>query len=173
MSLKLVSLCVLAFILAFADEFNCHSMHPKIFRLSPGSHSTIVIPGDDQNPERWLKSAKETLEQVLAKKRNNGLAKNVILFLGDGMGMTTVTAGRIYKGQQKGKTGEEELTFMEQLSDIGLSKVNFKLMQSVSHSLFFSYMSTFYQRPTMLTLKLRIALVQLQLTWLAFRKTAK
>ena len=40
------------------------------------------------------------------------------------MGISTITAGRIYKGQSKGNTGEEELTYMEQLDDLALSKVN-------------------------------------------------
>ena len=34
-------------------------------------------------------------------------AKNVILFLGDGMGISTITAARIYAGQLQGATGEE------------------------------------------------------------------
>lgn len=39
-------------------------------------------------------------------------ARNVILFVGDGMGVSTVTAARILEGQNKGGTGEEnELSF--------------------------------------------------------------
>lgn len=34
-----------------------------------------------------------------------------------------VTAGRILKGQLKGNNGEEEITFMESLDHVGLSKV--------------------------------------------------
>ena len=34
-------------------------------------------------------------------------AKNVILFIGDGMGISTITAARIYAGQKLGQTGEE------------------------------------------------------------------
>ena len=34
-------------------------------------------------------------------------AKNVILFIGDGMGVSTVTAARIFDGQSQGMTGEE------------------------------------------------------------------
>ena len=34
-------------------------------------------------------------------------AKNVIFFLGDGMGISTVTAARIFAGQAAGATGEE------------------------------------------------------------------
>jgi len=38
--------------------------------------------------------------------------RNVILFLGDGMGISTITAARIFAGQQRGGTGEEyELPF--------------------------------------------------------------
>ncbi|MEW4449300.1 alkaline phosphatase [Qipengyuania sp. JC766] len=39
-------------------------------------------------------------------------AKNVIMFIGDGMGISTITAMRIYAGQKQGGTGEEyELPF--------------------------------------------------------------
>lgn len=34
-------------------------------------------------------------------------AKNVILFVGDGMGISTTTAARIFEGQTRGETGEE------------------------------------------------------------------
>jgi hypothetical protein len=40
------------------------------------------------------------------------------------MGMPTVTAGRILKGQKLNNNGEEHITFMESLNHIGLSKVN-------------------------------------------------
>ena len=36
-----------------------------------------------------------------------GKAKNVILFVGDGMSLTTVAAARILEGQRKGAPGEE------------------------------------------------------------------
>jgi alkaline phosphatase len=92
MSFKVASLLILAVV--FVLETRAHPrMHPKISRSAPSWHSQVTIPGDDQEPERWMKSAKETIDQVLVKKKNHGLAKNVILFLGDGMGMTTITAG--------------------------------------------------------------------------------
>lgn len=40
-------------------------------------------------------------------------AKNVILFIGDGMGVSTVTAARIYDGQTRGQTGEENVLSFE------------------------------------------------------------
>lgn len=49
-------------------------------------------------------------------------AKNVILFVGDGMGIATVTAGRIYAGQQKGLDGESYRLTMEGLPWSAFSK---------------------------------------------------
>ena len=34
-------------------------------------------------------------------------AKNVVFFLGDGMGISTITAARIFAGQTRGTDGEE------------------------------------------------------------------
>jgi len=48
--------------------------------------------------------------------------RNVILFLGDGMGMTTVTAARILAGQLQGATGEENLLSFEQFPEVALVK---------------------------------------------------
>jgi alkaline phosphatase len=51
-----------------------------------------------------------------------GHAMNVIIFIGDGMGMSTITAARIYKGQLAGKSGEENQLAFEHFPNIGLSK---------------------------------------------------
>ncbi len=40
---------------------------------------------DDQNPKKWNKYAFDKIQQSLHKKINGNVAKNVILFLGDGM----------------------------------------------------------------------------------------
>ena len=50
--------------------------------------------------------------------------KNVVFFLGDGMGITTLTASRIYKGQQHNKPGEEGSLVFEQFPHVGLVKVS-------------------------------------------------
>jgi alkaline phosphatase len=51
-----------------------------------------------------------------------GRARNVVLFLGDGMGLSTVTAARIFAGQQRGETGEENLLAFERLPYTALVK---------------------------------------------------
>jgi alkaline phosphatase len=90
--------------------------------------NTCVINGiadwsSDIDPNKWNKQARETIENALFKPDNTNVAKNIIIFLGDGMGISTITAGRIYKGQKKNKNGEEEVTHMESLSHAAFSKV--------------------------------------------------
>jgi alkaline phosphatase len=51
-----------------------------------------------------------------------GSAKNIILFVGDGMGVSTVTAARILDGQQKGMLGEENSLSFGRFPFVGLSK---------------------------------------------------
>ncbi len=49
-------------------------------------------------------------------------AKNVILFIGDGMGISTITAARIYAGQKRGQTGEEYVLPFEKFDNVALVK---------------------------------------------------
>jgi alkaline phosphatase len=49
-------------------------------------------------------------------------AKNVILFIGDGMGISTITAARIYAGQKRGMTGEEYVLPFETFDNVALVK---------------------------------------------------
>lgn len=57
-----------------------------------------------------------------AGERPHGRAKNVILFIGDGMGISTITAARIHAGQLKGADGESHRLAMETLPYVALSK---------------------------------------------------
>ncbi|MBB6064062.1 alkaline phosphatase [Pseudoxanthomonas broegbernensis] len=49
-------------------------------------------------------------------------ARNVILFLGDGMSLATVAAARIMEGQRRGENGEENLLAWERFPHTALSK---------------------------------------------------
>ena len=48
--------------------------------------------------------------------------RNVILFVGDGMGVSTVTAARIFAGQQRGEPGEEGYLSFEEFPHLALVK---------------------------------------------------
>ena len=72
----------------------------------------------------WQKTAKQALKSKLGARLNTNVARNVILFLGDGMGVATVTAGRIYAAQKQGSQyGEESSLAFELFRHVGLSKV--------------------------------------------------
>jgi len=82
--------------------------------------------------EYWKEVAQNEIERTLESLNqiNTNVAKNVIIFVGDGMSIPTLTASRIYKaqyqGRQQGKVvdGEETLLTFEQFPNVGLSKVN-------------------------------------------------
>jgi len=60
-------------------------------------------------------------------------AKNVILFVGDGMGVSTVTAARIYDGQSQGLDGEEHSLAFDRFPNVALVKT-YNTNQQVSDS---------------------------------------
>ena len=70
----------------------------------------------------WFDSAQETLAQRKAVKPITGHAKNVILFIADGMDPTTVAAARIFDGQSRGEEGEENLLSFETFPNLAMSK---------------------------------------------------
>lgn len=85
----------------------------------------ITLPKADMTQANtWLKQGTATVQTAAALQKNTrkGAAKNVILFVGDGMGISTVTAARILEGQLQGHTGEEHQLSFETLSYAGLAK---------------------------------------------------
>ncbi len=70
----------------------------------------------------YLKAGQAELKRLMADKPNNRKARNVILFIGDGMGVTTLTAGRIFEGQQLGVDGESYVAQMDRLPYTALVK---------------------------------------------------
>ncbi|KAK7477336.1 hypothetical protein BaRGS_00031401, partial [Batillaria attramentaria] len=75
-----------------------------------------------EDTQFWLEEGQTELRHALLRRYNNGVAKNVILFVGDGMGPSTVTAARIYKGQLAGHSGEETQLNFEKFAHVALSK---------------------------------------------------
>ncbi|XP_033820815.1 alkaline phosphatase-like [Periophthalmus magnuspinnatus] len=77
---------------------------------------------EERQPSYWNNKAKQALHTALNVQPNMHKAKNVILFLGDGMGVPTVTAARILKGQLAGHSGEETSLVMDTFPHLALSK---------------------------------------------------
>ncbi|NWV42397.1 PPBT protein, partial [Grantiella picta] len=85
--------------------------------------SASLVPEREKDPEYWRRQAQDTLRNALRLQRlNQNVAKNLILFLGDGMGVSTVTAARILKGQLQHGQGEESLLEMDKFPFVALAK---------------------------------------------------
>ena len=74
--------------------------------------------GDD-----WLGAGRKAVAAAAAEQIVPGPARNAILFLGDGMGITTVTAARILEGQRRGESGEGNALAWEGFPYTAFSKV--------------------------------------------------
>ena len=86
---------------------------PKPLERAPATPSQADDP--------YYVSAKATVDARAADK-TIGRAKNIILFIGDGMGVSTITATRIYAGQSAGVDGESYRLAMEKLPHAAFSK---------------------------------------------------
>ncbi|HXG83931.1 MAG TPA: alkaline phosphatase [Pyrinomonadaceae bacterium] len=86
-----------------------------------------------ESAETWLRDGRAAIERAKALKPNTKKAKNVILFVGDGMGVTTLTAARILEGQMRGESGEENRLSFENFPYSALSKT-YSVNQQTSDS---------------------------------------
>ncbi|XP_037039101.1 membrane-bound alkaline phosphatase-like [Bradysia coprophila] len=106
------------------DAFEIHSNPYRDNEAS--SHRTKRSSAQDHNTENeeffWNFGAQLTLQDRLSIQMNRNIAKNIILFIGDGMSLSTVAAARTYLGQLQGNTGEETTLSFEEFPNIGLSK---------------------------------------------------
>ncbi|KAI4455920.1 alkaline phosphatase [Holotrichia oblita] len=100
-------------------------MHPRSYhRIEIRSTDDRHLPIDDleQRGEFWRENAQYTLGVKLLQKPNTNVAKNVIMFLGDGMSIPTLKAARVYLGQLHNESGEETVLSFEKFPVTGLSK---------------------------------------------------
>ncbi len=87
------------------------------------SVNPIVIPAierpDGETAAWWFRAGAAAAHQ---REQGPPRARNVILFIGDGMSLPTVAAARIFEGQQRGQAGEENSLSFEQFPYTALSK---------------------------------------------------
>ncbi|MEO0878208.1 MAG: alkaline phosphatase [Pseudomonadota bacterium] len=70
----------------------------------------------------WFDAGQAALAARMAIKPNTRKARNVILFVADGMDPTTVAAARIFDGQSRGEDGEENLLSFERFPHLAMAK---------------------------------------------------
>ena len=72
----------------------------------------------------WAALAQQELKESLSSKQpRNGQAKNIIMFIGDGMGVAPVTAARWHKAQVLGQKAHETYLAWDRFPVVGHSKV--------------------------------------------------
>jgi len=108
---------------------------------SAASQDLFLSP--TSNASTWYAAGHKEVADAKKLVRNNKKAKNVIFFIGDGMGVSTVTAARILEGQQPGiinpantragSSGEENALSFERFPYLALSKT-YSVNQQTSDS---------------------------------------
>ncbi len=88
---------------------------------------TVVVQAqaipDSQAQSPWFSAGQQQVTARASVDANQpATARNVILFVGDGMGISTVTAARILGGQRAGGLGEESSLSFEQFPHTALVK---------------------------------------------------
>jgi len=93
------------------------------------SPSLTQLSGENAIPtlnNTWFSQGQQQVTKALMNSdsivNTAGKAKNIILFVGDGMGVSTVTAARILAGQKQGRMGEEHNLSFDKFPFSGFSK---------------------------------------------------
>ena len=94
--------------------------------LATGASARDVAQPPAEVPKsgtEWFTAGRAAVNanKLLNRDFNPRRAKNVILFVGDGMGISTVTAARILDGQLRGVDGEWNRLSFERFDDLALS----------------------------------------------------
>ncbi|KAH8365941.1 hypothetical protein KR093_007591 [Drosophila rubida] len=115
LSVLLLAACVLGGAVPAkpAIEDEDEHMHPD---LRSNARTRARIIEGEETQDYWLSASKRHILEKLNYVRNERRAKNIILFLGDGMGLATLAAARSYVG------GEEQKLSFEEFPYTGLSK---------------------------------------------------
>ncbi|KAJ8712623.1 hypothetical protein PYW07_005465 [Mythimna separata] len=80
------------------------------------------VPEVELDPQYWAAEAQAAIEARLAQRESKQRARNVVMFLGDGMSVPTLAAARTLLGQRQGVTGEEQQLAFEKFPTVGLAK---------------------------------------------------
>ncbi|XP_070610359.1 intestinal-type alkaline phosphatase-like [Erythrolamprus reginae] len=81
-----------------------------------------VFPAEERTPSFWAQVADKAIRQASLLQHRNYQAKNLIIFLGDGMGVPTITATRILKGHLQNPQRPESPLSMDAFPYVALSK---------------------------------------------------
>lgn len=89
--------------------------------ITPAIAAEPVVQGSE-SVQDWYNAGQQFVRDAERLNPNIRKAKNVILFVGDSMGVSSVTAARILDGQMNGKPGEENRLSFEAFPYPAISK---------------------------------------------------
>ena len=95
-----------------------------VFLAVPAAAAPMLAPAQ---PDAWWDNGRAALAGRMAVVNRPKRARNVVLMIGDGMGISTITAARIFDGQNPGngqprRSGEENSLAFERLPNLALVK---------------------------------------------------
>jgi alkaline phosphatase len=113
------------------------SLCQLIASATAAAQAAETVPPHQESRATWTKAFSTKLQELKQQSTipPRTAAKNVILFIGDGMGISTVTAARILEGQEikKSPLGEENQLSFESFPNVALART-FSANQQVSDS---------------------------------------
>ncbi|XP_045774632.1 membrane-bound alkaline phosphatase-like [Maniola jurtina] len=115
-TLSVVVLALLAQLSIADDEYH---RRPRNFHRHAAS---APINEKEATFEFWMGEAQAAIAAHARSSRERGSARNVVMFLGDGMSVPTLAAARTLLGQRNRRTGEETRLSFEEFPSVGLSK---------------------------------------------------
>jgi alkaline phosphatase len=96
-----------------------HATSQPATTTTPPSAVPAIRHPEGETPAWWFRAG---AAQAAARGATHGRARNVILFVGDGMSLATVAAARILDGQRKGGPGEGNRLAWENFPDTAFSR---------------------------------------------------
>jgi len=107
----------------FFDKVVCAAVAVVFVSGNLAQVPTTIFPVKrNESAETWRQDGWKAVDQAKRGQLRKGKAKNVVLFIGDGMGISTLTAARIFEGQMRGESGEENRLSFEEFPFSALSK---------------------------------------------------
>ncbi len=114
--------CTALTILMAAPGLAADSRQVRARSASGHAPLSSTFPARGESARKWYRAGARAAREGAALRPIDHKAKNIILFIGDGMGLSTVTAARILQGQLAGRSGEENSLSFERFPYVSLSK---------------------------------------------------
>ncbi|XP_047992240.1 LOW QUALITY PROTEIN: membrane-bound alkaline phosphatase-like [Leguminivora glycinivorella] len=119
---SLLTLSVSLALLAMARGDRYHPARRAPATAAPASARAATPDEAERSAAYWYSEAFAAIDERLVEPTYDEVARNVVMFLGDGLSVPTLAAARALRGQRAGRPGEEERLSYEHFPVTGLAK---------------------------------------------------